>query len=106
MMILNNEEDSMERYLPLISRASLEEYEPELLTYRRYLHAHPELSFQEFKTAQYIVDKMGQLEHAEIIRPVGTSVLVKFITGKPGPKIGLRADMDALAITEKHDDQF
>lgn len=94
----------MERYLPLISRASLEEYEPELLTYRRYLHAHPELSFQEYKTAQYIVDKMGQLEHAEIIRPVGTSVLVKFATGKPGPKIGLRADMDALAITEKHDD--
>lgn len=94
----------MESSLQLISRASLEEYEPELLTYRRYLHAHPELSFQEFKTSQYIVDKMAQLEHAEIIRPVGTSVLVKFVTGKPGPKIGLRADMDALAITEKHDD--
>lgn len=89
--------------LQLISRASLDEYEPELLTYRRYLHTHPELSFQEFKTSQYIVDKMAQLEHAEILRPVGTSVLVKFVTGKPGPKIGLRADIDALAITEKHD---
>lgn len=94
----------MEAHLQLIPRTRLEEYEPELLTYRRYLHAHPELSFQEFKTAEYIVEKMSQLEHAKIIRPIGTSVLVKFITGKPGPKIGLRADMDALAITEKRDD--
>ena len=50
------------------------------------------------------MDQLSLLSHAEISRPVGTSVLVKFITGKPGPKIGLRADMDALAVTEKRDD--
>lgn len=94
----------MEQPSPLILRSELEEYEPDLLTYRRYLHAHPELSFQEYKTAQYIIDEMQKLQHVEILRPVGTSVLVKFITGKPGPKIGLRADMDALAVTEGRDD--
>ncbi len=94
----------MEYELPLITRKTLEAYEPDLLTFRRYLHAHPELSFQEFKTSQYIVDQLSTLQHAEISRPIGTSVLVKFKTGKPGPKIGLRADMDALAVTEKRDD--
>ncbi|MHC5224965.1 amidohydrolase [Ignatzschineria sp. LJL83] len=87
--------------MDIITREQLQAYEPQLLKYRRYLHAHPELSFQEYETAKYIVENMSQLAHAEIIRPVGTSVLVKFTTGKPGPKIGLRADFDALAIHEE-----
>lgn len=87
--------------MTIISREKLRAYEPRLLEYRRHLHANPELSFQEFETAKYIVEKMSQLKHAEIIRPVGTSVLVQFKTGKPGPKIGLRADIDALAIQEE-----
>lgn len=90
--------------MTIITREQLQAYEPQLLKYRRYLHAHPELSFQEYETAKYIVENMSQLAHAEIIRPVGTSVLVKFKTGKPGPKIGLRADFDALAIQEDRPD--
>lgn len=90
--------------MTLIDRNDLSEYQDLLLTHRRYLHQHPELSFQEFKTAEYIVENIQQLAHAEIIRPVGTSVLVKFKTGKPGPKIGLRADIDALSIKEERTD--
>ncbi|MDG9729309.1 amidohydrolase [Ignatzschineria sp. RMDPL8A] len=88
----------------IISQTDLSQYSSRVLEYRRHLHAHPELSFQEFKTSQFVVDEMEKLEHVEIIRPAGTSVLVKFVTGKPGPKIGLRADMDALAIQEDRQD--
>lgn len=87
--------------MTIITREKLAAYEPQLLKYRRHLHEHPELSFQEFETAKYIVENMSKLKNAEIIRPVGTSVLVKFKTGKPGPKIGLRADIDALSIQEE-----
>lgn len=90
--------------MEIIHRDILAAYQPHLLNYRRYLHAHPELSFQEFETSQYIFDQMSKLKHVEIIRPVGTSVVVKFVTGKIGPKIGLRADIDALAILEERDD--
>ncbi len=90
--------------MEIIHRDVLEAYQPQLLEYRRYLHAHPELSFQEFETSQYIFDQMSKLKHVEVSRPVGTSVLVKFVTGKAGPKIGLRADIDALAILEERDD--
>lgn len=82
----------------------IENYEDELIEVRRLLHQNPEVSFKEFKTSQYIYDAMIQLEHAEVIRPTPTSVLVKFITNKPGRKIGLRADIDALGIQEERDE--
>lgn len=88
----------------IIHRDAFSAYQPQMLEYRRYLHAHPELSFQEFETQKYITEHMSKLKHAEVIHPVGTSVLVKFVTGKAGPKIGLRADIDALAILEERDE--
>ncbi len=90
--------------MKIIHRDALSSYQTKLLEYRRYLHAHPELSFQEFETQKYITEQMKKLQHAEVIHPAGTSILVKFVTGKPGPKIGLRADIDALAILEERDD--
>lgn len=88
----------------LISQAELKPYEAKLIEYRRYLHQHPELSFEEVETSAFIEREMSALTHASISRPTPTSILVKFITGKPGPKIGLRGDIDALAITEERDD--
>ncbi len=73
----------------------------QVIAYRRYLHQFPELSFQEYKTSQYIYDEMSQLENAEVTRPTETSVLVKITGGKPGKKMGLRADIDALPIQEE-----
>ena len=73
----------------------------QVIAYRRYLHQYPEPSFQEYETSQYIYDEMSKLENAEVSRPTETSVLVKIKGGKPGKKIGLRADIDALPIQEE-----
>lgn len=75
---------------------------PDLIEARRYLHQHPELAYAEYETARYIsrqLDIMG-VEHRSGIAGTG---IVGFIRGEgleKGPTIGLRADMDALPITE------
>lgn len=82
----------------------LESRNDKIVSYRRHFHQHPELSFQEYKTSQFIYDEMSKLENAEVTRPTETSVLVKITGGKPGRKIGLRADIDALPIQEQRDE--
>ncbi|WP_208559183.1 amidohydrolase [Marinilactibacillus kalidii] len=79
-------------------------YENIAIEYRRTLHQYPELSFKEYRTSQYIYDEMFKLDHVEVTRPTKTSVLVKITGAKPGLKIGLRADMDALPIQEDRPD--
>lgn len=79
-------------------------YEAEMIRHRRYLHQHPELSYEEKATSQYIYDFASALRHAEVIRPTETSVLVIFKGQQGGPKIGLRADIDALPLEEKRSD--
>ena len=73
----------------------------QVIAYRRYLHQFPEPSFQEYETSQYIYDEMSKLDNVEVTRPTETSVLVRITGGKPGKKIGLRADIDALPIQEE-----
>ena len=90
--------------MSVIQREALRTYEPQLIKYRRYLHQYPELSFEETATRDFITAEMSKLQHATISHPIGNAILVKFITGKPGPKIGLRGDIDALAIEEERDD--
>lgn len=74
--------------------------------FRRHLHAHPELSFKEHATAAFIADRLTELgiEHRPIAR---TGVLARIEGhGKADPKrraIVLRADIDALPITEQND---
>lgn len=80
--------------------------EEQLINYRRHFHQYPELSFQEYKTSQFIYDEMSQLNNVEVTRPTATSVLVKISGYKPGQKIGLRADIDALPIQEERDFEF
>jgi amidohydrolase len=75
-----------------------------VIHYRRYLHQHPELSFEEYETSQFIFDEMSKLPNVEVSRPTETSVLVKIVGGTPGKKIGLRADIDALPIQEERED--
>lgn len=82
----------------------IEQYYEEMVNKRRYLHQHPEVSFHEFETTQYIMDFLNGLKHVEIVQPTPTSVLAIFKTGQEGPKIGLRADTDALPIQEERDD--
>jgi len=78
----------------------LRELEPQVVAWRRRLHAHPELSFQEYETSEYIVEVLRSLEGIEISRPSGTSVVGRLRGARPGPTIAIRADFDALPITE------
>ncbi|MDX9843774.1 MAG: M20 aminoacylase family protein [Aquabacterium sp.] len=67
---------------------------------RRDLHAHPELCFQEERTSEVIAHTLAAWG-IEVHRGLGTTGVVGVIQGRPGPRaIGLRADIDALPMTE------
>ncbi|MGL4818540.1 MAG: amidohydrolase, partial [Bacilli bacterium] len=67
-----------------------------LVTVRRYLHQHPELSFKEYKTAAYIADFYKGMDVDVRTNVGGNGVVVTMRTGKPGKTVALRADFDAL----------
>jgi amidohydrolase len=75
--------------------------EPELLEWRRYLHAHPELSNREVETAKYIAERLRSfgLEPRTGIARTGVVALIR--GAKPGPVVALRADMDGLPVREE-----
>jgi amidohydrolase len=73
----------------------------ELVRYRRHFHMHPELSLQEFETAAYIERELRALNLDEVRTGVGkTGILGTLRGGRPGPVTLLRADIDALPVTE------
>lgn len=69
---------------------------------RRYLHAHPELSFQEEKTAAYIENFYNDVQVDSVEKNVGghRGIVVTIKGAKPGKTIAIRADFDALPIKE------
>ncbi len=78
--------------------------QPELQTIRRQLHQHPELSFQEYDTTAFIIEQLRSIQGLKIetgIEHVGlqTGVIATLSSGE-GPTIAIRADIDALPITE------
>ena len=77
-----------------------------VLDWRRHLHMHPELSFKEFETTEYLVQQIAKYPDVEVIRPAKTGLVAVLKGGKPGKTIGLRADIDALPITEEVDLEF
>lgn len=79
----------------------LEEKEDRMIEIRRYLHAHPELSFQETKTAQYIQDFYKDKDCHVRANVGGNGIVVTIDSGKPGKTVAIRADFDALPITEE-----
>ena len=85
----------------------LEDKESEMIQHRRYLHQHPELSFQEDATAQYIKG-FYKGKDVTVTQPVlGSNAIIVEIKGQqPGKTIGLRADFDALPIQEEIDVPF
>jgi len=75
--------------------------EDSLINWRRYLHQYPELSNREYKTAAYITARLQKLG-LEVRTGVGKTGVVAILKGgKPGPVVALRADMDALPVTER-----
>ncbi|MFO7342715.1 MAG: M20 family metallopeptidase [Bacillaceae bacterium] len=84
----------------------VDEVKEEVVGWRRHLHAHPELSFQEEKTAQFVYEKLQSFGNLELSRPTKTSVMARLIGEKPGRVVAIRADMDALPIQEENDFEF
>ncbi len=80
---------------------------PELVAMRRDLHAHPELAFQEFRTAGIVAGALGELGY-EVQTGVGRTGVVGVLEGgAPGPQtLLIRFDMDALPINEQVDVPF
>jgi amidohydrolase len=79
-------------------------YFPDVVQMRRYLHAHPELSYEEVETGKYVAQKLTDLGIPHV-HGVAENGVVGLIQGRnPSKKVvALRADMDALPITERND---
>lgn len=74
----------------------------QVIEWRRFLHAHPELSFHEENTSQFVYDTLKSFGNIELSRPTRTSVVGRIIGKQPGKTLAIRADMDALPIEEKN----
>lgn len=81
----------------------LEQYYEEMVSIRRYLHQHPELSFKEHKTAEYIQTFYKNLGIEVQGNVGGNGVVAKIYGSKPGKTVALRADFDALPIQDEKD---
>lgn len=78
-------------------------YAAEYIAIRRHLHAHPELSYQEYKTSQFVQEKLTELNIPFEIKAV-TGVIGLLYGKNPGKRVvALRADMDALPILEENE---
>ncbi|GEO09863.1 M20 metallopeptidase family protein [Segetibacter aerophilus] len=82
------------------------QYQQEFIKVRHHLHAHPEISYQEFETSKYIQQKLSEFDIPFEIK--ATTGVVGLIKGKnPGSRvIALRADMDALPIKEENEVEY
>ncbi|MBA3562734.1 MAG: amidohydrolase [Gammaproteobacteria bacterium] len=75
--------------------------EDEVIAWRRDFHQHPELSNREFRTAKVIAAELGDMGMQVDTGIAHTGVVAILEGGEPGPVVALRADMDALPVTEK-----
>jgi amidohydrolase len=74
---------------------------PALVAIRRDIHAHPELAFEETRTAGIVAAELARLGIAHRTGVGGTGVVGTIEGGRPGPTLAIRADMDALPIHEE-----
>lgn len=79
---------------------------PKVIEWRRDLHAHPELSTEEVRTAKMVAAQLRSLGMEVKEGVARTGVVGVLRGGKPGPVVALRADMDALPVTEEVDLPF
>jgi hippurate hydrolase len=89
--------------MPVINRIAA--FAEDMTEWRRYLHQHPELGQQCQKTASFVVERLRDFGVDEIHEGIAISGVVAIINGRDyvdgdGATIGLRADMDALPISE------
>jgi amidohydrolase len=79
------------------------EMQPEIAAWRRDFHAHPELLFEVHRTAGIVAERLREFGCDEVVEGIGRTGVVGVIRGRQdrqGRVVGLRADMDALPISE------
>ncbi|MEQ9463642.1 MAG: amidohydrolase, partial [Haliea sp.] len=82
--------------------SAFEAVEPRVIEWRRDLHANPELSNREFRTAEKVAAHLRSIGLDEVETGVAHTGVVGTLRGaKPGPTIALRADMDGLPVLEQ-----
>ena len=75
--------------------------------WRRDIHQHPELGNREVRTSKLVADHLRALGFEDVRTGIATTGVTAVLRGgKPGPRIALRADMDALPVTERNDLPF
>ncbi|MCB0560243.1 MAG: amidohydrolase [Lewinellaceae bacterium] len=78
-----------------------------LTSIRRYLHQNPELPECEFGTAQYIATQLSELGPSRLLEGLGgTGIIAVFDSGKEGPTVLFRSELDALPIQEVNDFEY
>jgi amidohydrolase len=81
--------------------------EAQVIAWRRHIHEHPELSYQEQQTAAYIAAALAKMPGIEVQTGIAkTGIKAVLRGGKPGPVVALRADMDALPVAERNELPF
>jgi amidohydrolase len=86
--------------------AAASKVDKNVIAWRRDIHEHPELSNREFRTAALVAAHLKKLGLEPKTKVAHTGVTAVLRGGKPGPIIALRADMDALPVTEQADVPF
>lgn len=81
----------------------IESYKEELVQWRREFHMYPEIGFQEVRTSARVIELLEEMD-VEIIKHFSETAVIAVIKGAlPGPVVGLRSDMDALAMPDSKD---
>ena len=87
-------------------KAEAEALREQLVAWRRDFHMHPELAFQEHRSAGLIADRLHELGY-QVQTGVATTGVVALLEGQqPGPVVMLRFDMDALPVTEENEAEY
>lgn len=81
----------------------VQKHKEEMIRFRRDLHQHPELQFQEFRTTDKVAEVLDELG-IPYKRTEPTGLIADLVGGKPGKVVALRADMDALPVQELNTD--
>ncbi len=72
----------------------------QVVGWRRQMHRHPELSFQEVQTAEFLAQELQSIDGVTLERPTATSLVARLRGGRPGSTLAIRADIDALPIQD------
>src|SRR5690606_13452096 len=80
--------------------------QPKTVATRRDLHMHPEIAFEEHRTMAVVAGRLAELGLEPRSGVGGTGVVAVLDTGKPGPTVLARADMDALPVPEEKDVEY